>query len=97
MGTLDETKQLLSDKKNFVKHTYKVASLGVFGSVARNENHLDSDVDILVEFSSPVSFFTFLELEDYLAKLLGKKVDLVSKNALKTHISKQILSEVSQI
>jgi predicted nucleotidyltransferase len=53
-----------------------------------------SDVDILVEFEEPIGFFQFLDLEEYLTKLIGIKVDLVSKGALKPIIGEKILKEV---
>ncbi len=52
-----------------------------------------SDVDILVEFNEPIGFFKFLELEEYLSSLVGQKVDLVSRKALKPRIGKRILKE----
>jgi hypothetical protein len=54
-------------------------------------------VDILVDFTEPISFFEFLDLEEYLEGLLGLKVDLVSRGALKPHIGANILKEVSYI
>jgi len=60
----------------------------------RGEAKEDSDVDILVEFEKPIGFFKFLELEEYLSDLIGKKVDLVSKKALKPHVGKYILEEL---
>ena len=68
--------------------------IGVFGSFVRGEAKKSSDIDILVEFSEPVGLFEFMELEEYLEKLLGHKVDLVSKKALKPIIGKYILEEV---
>ncbi|WP_369684963.1 nucleotidyltransferase family protein [Candidatus Culexarchaeum yellowstonense] len=53
-----------------------------------------SDVDILVEFEEPIGFFQFLDLEEYLTKLIGIEVDLVSKGALKPIIGEKILKEV---
>jgi len=50
-----------------------------------------SDLDILVEFESPTDFFDYLGLEEYLTNLLGIKVDLVMKKALKPNIGKKIL------
>lgn len=97
MNTLTQTKQILAAQKEYVSQKYNVASLGIFGSVVRNEAESQSDVDILVEFTKPISFFMFLELEEYLQEILGTKVDLVSKKALKSHISKQVLSELSPI
>lgn len=83
------------DRHNaLLKEKYNVKQLGVFGSVARGDNTRSSDVDVLVEFSQPVGFFKFIELEDYLSKILGIKVDLVTKKALKSAIREEILKEV---
>jgi predicted nucleotidyltransferase len=60
-----------------------VKSLGVFGSWTRNEQNESSDLDILVEFEDTVSILEFLALESHLSELLGQKVDLVMKKALK--------------
>ena len=73
---------------------YFVKDIGLFGSVLRGEQKVSSDIDILVEFSKPIGFFKFLELEEYLGAVLGAKVDLVSRKALKPRIGKQILNEV---
>ena len=81
------------NRKNFFRR-FKIKELAVFGSFVRGEQKRDSDVDVLVEFSEPVDFFTFLDLEEYLSKLLRRKVDLVSKKALKPRIGKFILQEM---
>ncbi len=59
----------------------------------RGEQKESSDLDILVEFTKPISLFKFIRLEEYLSKLTGKKVDLVSIKALKKHIGKRIIKE----
>ena len=63
---------------------YKLQRIGVFGSFSRNENHPDSDLDILIRFSTPVSLLKFIKMQDDLSDLLELKVDLVSENALKS-------------
>ncbi len=63
----------------------------------RGEQKGSSDVDVLVEFEDPVVLFEFMKLENYLSDLLGVKVDLVSKKALKPHIGERILEEVIMI
>jgi uncharacterized protein len=70
-----------------------VASLAVFGSVARDEAGPDSDVDVLVEFARPVGIFRFLELKEYLEAILGQPVDLATRGALKRQFRDAILSE----
>jgi len=53
-----------------------------------------SDIDILVRFEKPIGFFKFIELEDYLSKKLGIKVDLVTEDALKPLIKPSIMESV---
>jgi len=72
---------------------FQVKSLLLFGSYVQGRQKKRSDLDILVEFSEPPSFFEFLALERYLSGLLGVKVDLVMKEALKPAIGKHILAE----
>jgi predicted nucleotidyltransferase len=94
---LEEIKRLLREKKRELRERFRVKSIGIFGSYVRGEASKHSDIDILVEFEVSPGFFEFLELEEYLSKLLGIKVDLVTKKALKPHIGKNILEECQQI
>ncbi len=50
---------------------------------------------LLVEFSRPVGFFTFIELEEYLYRCLDAPVDLVTPDALKPVIRDQVAAEVA--
>ncbi|MBE9176716.1 nucleotidyltransferase family protein [Synechocystis salina LEGE 06155] len=75
---------------------YKIKQMGLFGSYPRGEATPTSDIDILVEFEPDITFglITYCQLENYLSEILGKKVDLVTKDSLKPHIGKNILREV---
>lgn len=97
MKSLGEIKEILTRHKKEFKEKYKVKEIGIFGSYIRGEQKEKSDLDILVEFEEAIGFFKFLELEEYLEKLLGTKVDLVSKKALKPRIGEYILKEVIMI
>ena len=72
---------------------YHVASLALFGSVARNEAKPESDIDILVEFCQPVGLFEFVRLKRQLESILGRPVDLVTPDALRDSMRAQILDE----
>jgi predicted nucleotidyltransferase len=72
---------------------FKVKSLAIFGSVARDEARPDSDIDLLVEFSEPVGLFEFIALKEYLEGLLNARVDLATEPALKKQMKAQILKE----
>lgn len=85
---------IIQKNMGFLRSEYSIKSVGVFGSFSRGEEKRSSDIDILVEFSRPVGMFKFIELEEYLTKLIGKKVDLVTKKALKPAIKEEILQEV---
>jgi len=84
----------LKNLKREVAQEYSVKTIGVFGSVARDEQTVQSDIDLLVEFSKPVGFVTFMRLENFLSKRLGKQVDLVTSDSLKPLIRQDVLSEV---
>ncbi len=95
--SLDEIKRVLRDYKSVLEKKYHVHTLGIFGSYIHNEQTGGSDLDILVDFSAPISLFEFIDMEDELSELLHIKVDLVSRNALKPFIGKRILSEVQMV
>ena len=79
-------------KKNIQKQ-FGIKSLGLFGSYAKGNADKKSDIDMLVEFSKTPTMFKFIRLERKLSKILGIKVDLVTRNALKPLIKESILQE----
>jgi predicted nucleotidyltransferase len=72
---------------------FGIRSLSLFGSVVRGEEKSDSDVDILVEFATPVGLFGFIRLKYLLEEILGRSVDLVTREALKPQLRDRILEE----
>ncbi|HDH51578.1 MAG TPA: nucleotidyltransferase [Nitrospirae bacterium] len=97
MADITEIKALIQKQKKGLRDRYGVMTIGIFGSYARGEHGAESDIDVLVEFEKPIGFFKFLELEEYLEKITGLKVDLVTKKALKPTIGKYILEELVAI
>lgn len=97
--SLDEIKEIIGKHKEELNEKYGIKEIGIFGSYLRGKTKEESDLDILVEFKpdAEISLLEFVELENYLSDLLGVKVDLVEKSALKPRIGKQILSEVSYL
>ncbi|MCD6221319.1 nucleotidyltransferase family protein [bacterium] len=97
--SIDEIKEILKKYEKELKEKYGIKEVGIFGSYLRGEAKEGSDLDILVEFKpeAKISLLDFVELENYLSDLLGVKVDLVEKSALKPKIGKRILSEVVNI
>lgn len=76
---------------------YTISYLGLFGSYARHEEKKDSDVDILVEFEKPVTYFTLLAAEEELSQKLHNKVDMVTKKALHPRIKPYIEKDLQKI
>lgn len=97
MKTLKSIKEIISKNKRLLEQQYKVKVIGIFGSYSRGEYFKRSDIDILVEFSESPDFFEFIRLEKFLENLLGIKVDLVTRKALKPLIKTEILKETIYI
>ncbi|HEX9094108.1 MAG TPA: nucleotidyltransferase family protein [Coriobacteriia bacterium] len=74
---------------------FHVAHMSVFGSTARDEATLHSDVDLLVEFEpgARVGLFAFVRLQDFLADVMGCRIDLATRGALRDEMRDQILEE----
>ena len=93
MKKLEEIKSILIGQKETLRQNYNIKSISIFGSYAKGKQKPTSDIDILVEFEKPISLLKFIELENYLSNILGIKVDLVVKKALKPHIKEYVLKE----
>ncbi len=65
---------------------FGVRSLAIFGSVARDEARPDSDLDLLLEFDGPATFDRYMGLRLFLEDLLGSRVDLVMRKAIKARL-----------
>jgi len=78
---------------------YQVKELAVFGSAARGEARTGSDIDLLVDFlpQARISLLGHSAMERELSTLLGHKVDLVSKRALRSALREEALSEARLI
>jgi predicted nucleotidyltransferase len=72
---------------------HQVSELAVFGSALRSDFDQESDVDILVSFApgAKISLFDLVDMTDELAKIIGRRVDLVTKQGLKPQIRQSIL------
>jgi uncharacterized protein len=74
-----------------------VKSLDLFGSVARDQAHQQSDVDVLVELDESVGFFEFFQIRHYLEELCQCPVDLGTVSALKEHLRQPVLEEAIHV
>ncbi len=74
-------------------HSMGIASLSVFGSVARGEASDESDVDLLVEFMKSPGLLEFARIRRYLSDILGSQADLVTRDALREEMRDEVLRE----
>ncbi len=78
MKTREEYINVLKQFKNRFASQYGIRSIGIFGSVARNEHHDGSDLDVFVELDM-VDPFVMFDIQEILEKMCGCKVDLIRK------------------
>jgi predicted nucleotidyltransferase len=92
------TKEYILSKLTELKPTlykdYSVREIGLFGSFSDESFSENSDIDLLVEFEKPIGW-KYFSLEIYLESIFGRKIDLVTKNALKRQIKDRILKQVN--
>jgi uncharacterized protein len=94
MITKAEILSKLTELKPILYKDYAVKEIGLFGSYSDNSNTEESDIDILIELEKPIGW-KFFTLELFLENVFNKKIDLVTKNALKEQIKDQILKQVN--
>ena len=97
MKTVEEIEEIIQENKKGLENNYGLKTIGIFGSYVKGEQDENSDVDILVEVKRPMGFVKFMKLEKRLSEIIGLKVDLVTKKALKPYIGKKILQEVQYV
>ena len=86
----------LMELKPELLEEYAVKEIGLFGSFADDSFTDESDIDIIVELEKPIGW-KFFTLEIYLGKIFGRKIDLVTKGALKEQMIDSILEQVTYI
>ena len=74
-----------------------ITYLGLFGSYARGDANLKSDVDLLVKFKTRKSLLDIIDIEYQFQDMFGKKVDLLTEGAISPYILERILSQMKTI
>ena len=92
MKTREEYIALIASHAGELQNTFGITSLRLFGSVARNEHHEGSDVDVYVEM--PPKFFLVVRLKAYLEELLDNPVDIIRKHQ---HLNPFLLKEIRKV
>ncbi len=93
MRSKREILRILQDHLPYMASTYGVKRIGLFGSYASGTPTEESDIDVVVEFDRPIGF-RFVEFADYLERLLGKRVDVLTPTGIQAirieYIAEQI-------
>jgi len=97
MKTFEEIKKVLQKHREEFREQYGLKEIGIFGSYVKGEQKEKSDIDMLIELEKPIGFVRFMKLENALSQLLGVRVEMVTRKALKPHIGKRILQEVKYV
>jgi len=84
--------KFLKDNKQQLKENYDVKRIGLFGSFSREEENIDSDIDILVDM--PSSFNKFFDLKYFLEDNFKRDVDLGMTNSMRSFIKKRIEKDI---
>jgi len=88
--TIDRLKPVLTDK-------YHVRSIGLFGSVVRDDfSPTSSDIDVIVDFTQPIGI-EFVDIAHLLEQELDRKIDLVSRNGIKDKYFTEIQNDIMYV
>ena len=93
MKSIDNIRNILIHNHSDLSKNFHVRRFGIFGSVAKGTTVEKSDIDMLVEFTRPISLFQFIALEQKLTELLGSPIDLATPDALKPAVRNTILRQ----
>ena len=89
-----KVKKLMEENNKYIKETFCVKEIGIFGSFVKGTQKYNSDIDILVTFEKGhKDFFNYMRLKYWLERLLDRSVDLVIKEAVKPRLRDKILNE----
>ncbi|MCH5235203.1 MAG: nucleotidyltransferase domain-containing protein [Muribaculaceae bacterium] len=91
MGRKNHFIEVIRANKEILKNRFGVKSLSLFGSVARDDDKAESDLDIFVEM--PPKIFIIMEMEDFLQNLLECKIDIVRK---REYMNPLLLNEIKR-
>ena len=95
MKTRDQILTFLAQNKKLFRDKYHIIRIGLFGSYARGEQTLNSDIDILVEFEEDTQdlYDLKIQIKEFIKESLGIEVDICREKYIKPRIKSSILKE----
>jgi len=92
---LNSTLRIIEEKYPYLSQEYGVEKIGISGSLAREVENEDSDIDIVVEFREPIGF-RFVELVEYLENVFHRKVDVLTQEGIENIRIKEIAEDIKR-
>jgi uncharacterized protein len=93
MAIKNDTIEKIRTRRNYLSSEFGVEKIGLFGSVATGTDNDSSDIDLIVEFSHPMGL-KFIRLVEYLEGILGRKVDLLTRDGLENIRVKKVADDI---
>jgi predicted nucleotidyltransferase len=93
MAIKKDTIEMIRKQRDYLSSEFGVEKIGLFGSVAAGTDNDSSDIDLVVEFSRPMGL-KFIRLVEYLEGILGRKVDLVTRDGLENIRVRKVADDI---
>lgn len=93
MAIKKDTIERIRKQRDYLSSEFGVEKIGLFGSVAAGTDNDSSDIDLVVEFSRPMGL-KFIRLVEYLEGILGRKVDLVTRDGLENIRVRKVADDI---
>ena len=93
--TQKEVLEILRNNLPFLKEKYGVRKIAIFGSFAKEIQKEDSDIDIIIEFEKPIGL-KFVELAEYIETILGKEVDILTPEGVKSIRYNEVVEDIKR-
>jgi predicted nucleotidyltransferase len=88
--TRDEVLRILRSHKSVLKERFGIEEMALFGSFSRNEGHEESDVDLAIVKTTKKSYWTLMDVMNYLSDILGREVDVGFYDAIRPFYRRRI-------
>jgi len=95
MNYRDEVINKIKKQYPYLSREFGVTRIGLFGSVARQSENLESDIDIVVEFRKPIGL-KFMDFVEYMENLFGRKVDVLTRDGIRNIRVRKVSDEIEK-
>ena len=95
MSYRDEVIDKIKRQYPYLSSEYGVRRIGLFGSVARQTDQPESDIDVVVEFHKPIGL-KFMSFVEYIENLFGRKVDVLTMEGIRNIRLRKVSSEIER-